>query len=60
MQLSYRGLPYNTATTVETIPGEIMGQYRGAAIRHTIQPAMPAARVIAQLSYRGASYNSPC
>ncbi len=60
MQLSYRGLPYNSATTVETIPGEIMGQYRGAAIRHAIQPAMPAARATATLSYRGANYSSPC
>ncbi|HEY9647277.1 MAG TPA: DUF4278 domain-containing protein [Chroococcidiopsis sp.] len=60
MQLSYRGLPYNAAAAVETIPGEIIGQYRGATIKHAIQPTMSAARTTAKLSYRGASYDSPC
>ncbi|HEY9648649.1 MAG TPA: DUF4278 domain-containing protein [Chroococcidiopsis sp.] len=60
MQLTYRGLPYTSAPSVETIPGEVIGQYRGATIKHAIQPTMPAARASATLSYRGASYDSPC
>ena len=59
MQLSYRGVSYElNPSDNASLPGEIIGQYRGAVLRgqHCTNPPVP--ELFITLQYRGVSYLS--
>ncbi|HAZ46496.1 MAG TPA: hypothetical protein DDW76_13085 [Cyanobacteria bacterium UBA11369] len=59
MQLSYRGVSYELNPSDNlTIPGEVIGKYRGAVVRkqHCTNPPVP--ELFITLQYRGVSYQA--
>lgn len=56
MTLTFLGRKYEaTATTVETVPSEQVGKYRGNLVRFSTTRVAPQPPT--QLTYRGISYN---
>ncbi|MBD2103990.1 DUF4278 domain-containing protein [Leptolyngbya sp. FACHB-261] len=58
MQLSYRGIAYNAKSSVTTSSGEIIGQYRGAALRAQRFTVPATHKFAACLQYRGVGAQS--
>lgn len=59
MQLTYRGSQYELINSgVETIPGAVIGKYRGATLRARICMMAPSTQPL-NLFYRGAHYDRP-
>jgi Domain of unknown function (DUF4278) len=59
MQLSYRGVSYEiNPSDNASIPGEIIGQYRGAVLREQHYTNPPVHEFLVTLKYRGISYQS--
>lgn len=57
MQLSYRGVSYEFNPSNNTsFSGEIIGQYRGAALRAQYCTNPPVPELLMTLQYRGVSY----
>ncbi len=59
MQLSYRGVSYEfNPSDSASIPGEVIGKYRGAVLRtqHCTNPPVP--ELFITLQYRGVSYQA--
>jgi Domain of unknown function (DUF4278) len=59
MQLYYRGVSYEfNLSHNPSIPGEVIGKYRGAVLRsqHCTNPLVP--QQLVNLKYRGISYQS--
>jgi len=56
MQLTYRGNSYELNTsTIATVPGDVIGKYRGAVLRTQRYLVAPASHSF-NLVYRGAHY----
>jgi Domain of unknown function (DUF4278) len=59
MQLSYRGVSYEfNPSDSSSIPGEVIGKYRGAVLRSQHCTTSPVPQQIVNLKYRGISYQS--
>ena len=57
MQLTYRGITYQTTTNhVDTASVEQTGTYRGVEL-HIVQPSAPNPRTSEPLKYRGITIN---
>jgi hypothetical protein len=56
MQLTYRGAQYEmTASSISTVPGEVIGKYRGAVLMSRRCNFAPPSHAF-NLVYRGAHY----
>lgn len=59
MQLSYRGVSYEfNPFDNASIPGEIIGKYRGAVLRSQDCTNPPLPQQLVNLKYRGINYQS--
>ncbi|MFB2978957.1 DUF4278 domain-containing protein [Microseira sp. BLCC-F43] len=59
MQLSYRGVSYELNPSHNpSIPGEIIGKYRGAVLGTQHCTNSPVPELLITLQYRGVSYQS--
>ncbi len=59
MKLCYRGIPHTCVSqTVPVVPGDVVGNYRGAPVRlrRPVESVHPS--TVAILKYRGISYVS--
>jgi hypothetical protein len=58
MQLVYRGIHYNTASThVDVVDLPVSGQYRGSAIKFHHPAKLLAVKQILHLIYRGVAFD---
>jgi hypothetical protein len=58
MQLTYRGSQYQLPTSnIQSVPGEVIGKYRGATLRTTQYANVPPSQPL-NLVYRGAHYRA--
>lgn len=59
MKLTYRGVTYDyNPTAVETVEGEVGGQYRGLDWRFRNLKKPPVLQPSVNLTYRGVAYNN--
>lgn len=57
MQLTYRGIQYELTSAISSVPGEVIGKYRGGILRTHRCVVSPRSQSL-NLVYRGAHYRA--